>query len=78
MKKPTFGKYLKGKLWIILSVNVFVLFFVLPKSLANIDDFSVRFGAYVGAILMNVVWIGTYYFPYKRKVNEYKKLIGEK
>lgn len=77
MEKPNFWKYLKGKIWIILLVNFYIFFFQLPNSLVDVNDFSVRLGAYIGVILVNVVWIGIYYFHYKMKVKEYKKLLKE-
>lgn len=74
MEELNFWGYLKGKLWIILVVNIYVLFFVLPQSLRGVNDFSVSLGAYVGTILINAVWIGIYYFYYKMKVRTLKKL----
>lgn len=76
-EKPNFWKYLKGKLWIILAVNVFVLVYPLSNSLGNINDLSVRLSAYAGIILGNIIWIGIYYFHYRMKVKEYKKLLKE-
>lgn len=74
MEKPNFWGYLKCKLWIILVVNVYVLFFVFPESLGDVNDFSLSLGAYMSAILVNAVWIGIYYFHYKMKVRTLKKL----
>ncbi len=67
MEKPNFWKYLKDKLWIILVVNIYVLFFVLPKSLRDVNDFSINLGSYAGVIFMNAKWIGIYYFHYRMK-----------
>ena len=67
MEKPNFWGYLKGKLWIILVVNAYVLFFVLPESLRGVNDFSLSLGAYMGVIFMNAIWIGIYYFHYRMK-----------
>ena len=57
---PTFWKYLKRKLWIILIVDIYIVFFKIPM-----DDIALI--SYVALIFMNLIWIGMYYLFYKSK-----------
>jgi len=76
-ENPTFWKYLRNKLWIILIVDAYFVFISFPKSLNGIEDNAVRLGAYFGLVIANILWIGVYYFLYRNKLKEYKKLLKE-
>ena len=61
----TFWEYLKTKLWIILIVDVYIVFFYIPISF-NAESIVLFFTM----ILMNLVWIGMFYLFYKGKAKE--------